>query len=279
MANIDAQAGMNRMLGWSSYAPGMCLEAVYVAYGSHQSIGPHAGQYPYALKAWEYSEQRHTDGNVPAGAPVFLTAGGNGYGHICISTGGRGVVSTDTPSSGRVGRSTIDALCAAWGRSYLGYTTDFLGHQLVNLGGGGGGGGGVSGNIVPGRPTQQIQALVGAAQDGIYGPDTTAKVKAWQGAHGLTADGIWGPLSDAVGFPPAPASGNLQRGSTGARVSALQSGLNRVFPAYSKLGVDGQFGPATEGVVKEFQRRVGITADGIVGPVTTQKLNSFGVSF
>ena len=40
--------------------------------------------------------------------------------------------------------------------------------------------------------TQSIQQLVGAAVDGDYGPETTAKVKAWQSAHGLLADGIVG---------------------------------------------------------------------------------------
>lgn len=51
------------------------------------------------------------------------------------------------------------------------------------------------------RPTADIQRLVGAEPDGEYGPDTTAKVKAWQKANGLEADGVWGPLSDAKGFP------------------------------------------------------------------------------
>lgn len=42
------------------------------------------------------------------------------------------------------------------------------------------------------RPVGDIQRLVGADPDGIYGPGTTAKVKAWQGAQGLEADGVWG---------------------------------------------------------------------------------------
>ena len=41
-----------------------------------------------------------------------------------------------------------------------------------------------------------------------------------------------------------------------------------------KLGVDpvGKFGPKTEEAVKEFQKKNGLTADGIVGPVTLAKL-------
>lgn len=40
---------------------------------------------------------------------------------------------------------------------------------------------------------KQIQAKVGATQDGWFGPTTKQKVAAWQSAHGLTADGAAGP--------------------------------------------------------------------------------------
>lgn len=84
---------------------------------------------------------------------------------------------------------------------------------------------------------------------------------------------------------PAPAEGRtLRRGSTGADVYELQRGLLRVFPSYAgpiktNGGPNQTFGPATESVVKEFQRRVGITADGIVGPTTRSKLAGFGIDF
>lgn len=133
------------------------------------------------------------------------------------------------------------------------------------------------GRNITGRPTADIQRLVGADPDGIYGPDTTAKVRAWQAAHGLEADGIWGPLSDAAGFPPTEAT--LRQGDTGDRVRALQAALNKVFPAYSRLAVDGDFGPRTAAVVREFQVRAGLVADGIVGPLTTAALNRYGVWF
>lgn len=70
----------------------------------------------------------------------------------------------------------------------------------------------------------------------------------------------------------------LRRGVEGADVKRLQSELNRVFPAYpGKLTVDGDFGPATEETVKEFQRRAGLKPDGVVGPKTRAKLKSMGV--
>ncbi|WNN95068.1 endolysin [Microbacterium phage Magritte] len=55
------------------------------------------------------------------------------------------------------------------------------------------------------RPTKDIQKLVGADQDGVYGPNTSTKVAQWQEKNGLApVDGIWGPASDAKGFPGVP---------------------------------------------------------------------------
>jgi hypothetical protein len=79
--------------------------------------------------------------------------------------------------------------------------------------------------------------------------------------------------------PVSKSSTYLRRGVKGNAVRSLQSGLNRVFPAYSHLALDGDFGPATERVVREFQKRVHIDVDGIVGPDTRAHLNSFGIRF
>lgn len=76
---------------------------------------------------------------------------------------------------------------------------------------------------------------------------------------------------------PSTDSDDLAVGSTGQKVSQLQAGLNRVFPGYSKLAVDGDFGPLTAAVVREFQDRSGITVDGIVGPVTGKALFRYGI--
>ncbi len=72
--------------------------------------------------------------------------------------------------------------------------------------------------------------------------------------------------------PTSTSRPTLRRGSTGSDVTYLQSLFNRAYPAYSKLVVDGDFGPATESVVREFQRRAGLGVDGVVGPATWSKL-------
>jgi hypothetical protein len=79
--------------------------------------------------------------------------------------------------------------------------------------------------------------------------------------------------------PVSKSSTYLRRGVKGNVVRSLQSGLNRVFPLYSHLAVDGDFGPATERVVREFQHRSHISVDGVVGPVTRAKLLNVGIRF
>lgn len=71
--------------------------------------------------------------------------------------------------------------------------------------------------------------------------------------------------------------GVLKQGSHGPVVKFLQQRLNAVFPAYSKLKVDGGFGPKTEAVVKEFQRRTRLQPDGVVGPKTKAMLKRYGI--
>lgn len=58
----------------------------------------------------------------------------------------------------------------------------------------------------------------------------------------------------------------LKKGSTGQAVRELQVALNAL--GYNTGAVDGQFGPQTESAVKSFQQDRGLTADGIVGPIT-----------
>jgi hypothetical protein len=74
-----------------------------------------------------------------------------------------------------------------------------------------------------------------------------------------------------------PATNLLLRGSVGSTVETLQAGLNRVFPAYSKLATDGKYGPRTEDVVQEFQRRAGLADDGVVGVQTRTALEGYGI--
>lgn len=64
----------------------------------------------------------------------------------------------------------------------------------------------------------------------------------------------------------------LRPGDSNDLVRLLQARLNRDYPLYSNLVVDGIYGPATTGVVREFQRRAGLVVDGVAGPQTLGRL-------
>jgi putative chitinase len=55
-----------------------------------------------------------------------------------------------------------------------------------------------------GEDVKKLQAKLGLAADGSFGPGTEAKVKAWQAANGLTADGIVGAGTWSKLFGSAP---------------------------------------------------------------------------
>jgi hypothetical protein len=64
----------------------------------------------------------------------------------------------------------------------------------------------------------------------------------------------------------------LRPGDDNDLVRLLQARLNRDYPRYSQLVVDGIYGPATTAVVREFQRRARLVVDGVAGPMTLGRL-------
>ncbi|MCL2565138.1 MAG: peptidoglycan-binding protein [Defluviitaleaceae bacterium] len=131
--------------------------------------------------------------------------------------------------------------------------------------------------------------------DGVFGPITHSAVAAFQRHFGLNPDGIIGPITwyriveefNSLQSTPGPGPGPsptpnppypgtlIRVGSRGADVSLVQTRLNtvsRAFPAIPTLVADGTFGPLTEGAVTAFQRVFGLNADGIVGPITWERL-------
>ncbi len=64
----------------------------------------------------------------------------------------------------------------------------------------------------------------------------------------------------------------VQLGSSGEDVVCLQTRLSEVTPGGGDLGADGDFGPATDAAVREFQAAQGLVVDGIVGAQTAELL-------
>lgn len=100
----------------------------------------------------------------------------------------------------------------------------------------------------------------------------------WERCRGIGADLLPDPGAASGPNTTAPAvGGSLAEGATGPHVRRLQEWLNRMFPAYSNIDLGpGRYGPQTVAVVREFQRRAGVTgadADGtVIGPRTLAAL-------
>ena len=119
-----------------------------------------------------------------------------------------------------------------------------------------------------------------ASIDGDYGDTTVAAVKAFQKKYNLTADGVAGSetlkkLDSAYKNADSNTStddDSLRKGATGTAVKTLQTNLKKLgfYTAY----IDGSFGATTESAVKAFQRKYGLTADGVAGSATLKKIES-----
>ena len=128
--------------------------------------------------------------------------------------------------------------------------------------------------------------------DGVYGTGSMAAVKAFQRQNGLTADGLVGSrtytvlMSATSGSTSNSGSGNsssdsssdqtyaegtLSYGSTGSEVKKMQQALKAL--GYN-VSADGSYGALTQMAVTQFQKRNGLTADGVAGSATLKLLYS-----
>ena len=139
--------------------------------------------------------------------------------------------------------------------------------------------------------------------DGIFGARMADTVKRFQKQFSLTADGVvgrqtWykisyiyvsvkdlaeltseGETSSGTLSDGSWGGTTLRQGSTGSAVEQLQFWLNTLAQydaAIPSTAVDGVFGSRTAAAVRAFQRREGLTADGVVGRATwTTLYNEF----
>ena len=72
-----------------------------------------------------------------------------------------------------------------------------------------------------------------------------------------------------IAVPEMADAAMLRQGSSGEQVKMLQSKLKRW--GYYNGNVDGIFGSGTAQAVKYFQKKNGLTADGIVGEATAKR--------
>ena len=136
--------------------------------------------------------------------------------------------------------------------------------------------------------SQYVSSIPSVTVDGVYGSGTAAAVRAFQRRYGLTADGVTGRATwEAVyaqfvsiqsdnGTPNAYPGAALRQGDKGQNVRLVQFWLKIARTVYTALNnpkVDGVFGAATKRAVQAFQRYFGLSADGVVGRATWNKLH------
>ena len=143
---------------------------------------------------------------------------------------------------------------------------------------------GTSGEVVKDVQTK-LKALgfYSGSITGNVGDRTKKAIKDFQSKYGLTVDGVAGPQTiakiDAVyseqkaagtlssGTSSASSAGSgLKLGSTGSGVRDQQTDLTTL--GYYWADITGSFGSKTEAAVKLFQKKNGLTADGVAGTKT-----------
>lgn len=107
--------------------------------------------------------------------------------------------------------------------------------------------------------------------DGEYGSYTVTSVKALQKMFGLVSDGVVGSITcQKTNSLLDCKNTNLKRGSKDEKTKLVQHKLKQL--GYYTREVDGDYGAYTESSVKTFQKAQSLKQDGIVGPVTCNKL-------
>ena len=134
--------------------------------------------------------------------------------------------------------------------------------------------------------------------DGDFGAETLEALKAYQTTHGLTADGVCGPLTweslrsnqsasqgqetadkgmsetPAVKMPAPEAAERrtIKWGYRGDDVKEMQELLIKAGCKLEKHGADGHYGAETLEALKAYQTANSLTPDGLCGPKTWAKL-------
>ncbi len=127
-----------------------------------------------------------------------------------------------------------------------------------------------------GNEVQQLQIALNRllvpspklAEDGIFGPNTTAALKVFQTQVGVPVTGVLDDATRKKLNRPV-----IKAGDTGADVTYLQESLNRIAGA-GTVTVNGTFDPATAVAVKAFQQKCKLKVDGVVGKDTWSALAS-----
>jgi len=146
------------------------------------------------------------------------------------------------------------------------------------------------------RVATNYPAIPKSTPDGVFGPITASAVRSFQRIFNLPQTGTidratWNKITSIyvavtrlaeldseghrIGIGVRPPTSTIRQGARGGDVVQLQFLLNAIGTFYDTIPPvlqDASFGPSTTNSVQAFQRQFGLTADGVVGPATWNRL-------
>lgn len=137
----------------------------------------------------------------------------------------------------------------------------------------GGSSGASSDNVKMAQSVLKDMGIYAGEITGNMGDKTVAAIKEFQKRYGLTRDGQLGPdtLSKLRSVGGSSASSGSSSSTSADAVKRAQGQLKEL-GIYSGE-ITGKVGSKTTAAIKEFQRRNGLTADGVLGPSTIARLD------
>ncbi len=137
-------------------------------------------------------------------------------------------------------------------------------------------------SLYPKEVVRQIQSKVGAAADGVIGPKTVNAIGRYQSAQRLTADGIAGPATLTRMFGRDIRAGRSAAPAPQATAAAPKPAASTSATALSKAKVDAALAYYRNNkslypsqVAKQIQSKVGVAADGSIGPLTVNAIGRY----
>jgi len=108
--------------------------------------------------------------------------------------------------------------------------------------------------------------------DGVYGPETTQAVEAFQKDAGIAVDGKYGPETHTALEKAYIETSNAWEDHKA--ITELQQAMSDL--GYYEGAVDGLYGPETVAGIKAVQKDCGLAEDGLYGPDTHACLVDLG---
>ena len=141
-APYAGQSAVDRALGWvgKSYGVGWCQKFTNEIFQTGSVGDWDADGAADAEDGWKKAVAKgkvvraadiHSLKDIPAAVMLYWTGGSSDHGHAAVGVGGGKMVSTDLPTSGRVGKVPIGMAHDRWGLTFMGFvTTEGNGYDL-----------------------------------------------------------------------------------------------------------------------------------------------------